>query len=130
MKKFIFSAVALIAAFAAQAITVSEAFDKIAAIPGVAISDMPQYDVAKEGLDSGKVAMLLGQSPDSVLSVKDQITDAETYETTVEGHHTYIYAQPAGEGKTVVLTITVTPMGPVCMLMQGTTEAALKMLND
>ena len=130
MKKLLFSAAALIAAMASQAITVSEAFDKISALPGVALSEMPNYDVAKEGLDYGKVAMLIGQPSDGVLAVKDEITDADLVETDIEGHHTYVYSQPAAEGKTTVLTITVTPMGPVCMLMEGNTEAALKMLED
>lgn len=122
MKKIALGLVALVSAFAAQAITVTEAFDQAAELPGAAVSEMPDYDVAKEGLDWGKIVMLLGQPKSVVDAIEAEITDPLMIETEVGGQPTRVYASGAVEGKAVVLSITNTPMGAVLMLAQGNAE--------
>lgn len=120
MKKMILGLAAAITAFGAQAITVNEAFDKISALPGAAVSDMPDYDVAKEGLDWGKIAMLIGSPATAMDAVAEEITDEKAGELEIDGHKSVIFTAPAAEeGKSLVLVITKTPMGPVAIFAQG-----------
>ncbi len=124
MKKFILSLIALIAAFGSQAITVSEAFDQIAAMPGAAVSDMPDYDVAKEGLDWGKVVILIGKPMDATDAIVAQITDKKVKEFEIDGHQSIAFASISEEeNKALVLVVTKTPMGPVVVLAQGGNDA-------
>lgn len=120
MKKFILGLAAVAATFGAQAITVTEAFDKISALQGAAVSEMPDYDIAKEGLDWGKMVMLIGSPADAMDAIAAEITDEKVQELEIQGHKSVIYAAPAAEeGKSLALVITKTPMGPVAMFVQG-----------
>lgn len=119
MKKIIFACLAILAAYTSKAITVAEAFDSIAKLPGAAVSEMPDYDVAKDGLDWGKVVMLLGQPSDSVKAIVAEIVDVETVETSIGGQPTTIYIQAQEDGTALALSVTYTPAGPVAIYASG-----------
>lgn len=130
MRKLIFFAIALLTSLVSQAITVEEAFKKISALPGAAVSDMPSEDVSKEGLEYGKVAILLGQNADKVIAIKDEVSDAAFYETNVEGFKTYVISQPGENGTERTLFVTLHSIGPVCVLGKGPAEAVQNIVKN
>lgn len=111
MKKFLFALVALLGFTGASAITLKEAFEKISDVPGVAVSDIPQYDVLKEGLDWGKAAMLMGANTATLQNINDilgEITDAERNEVSGDNGSTAItYIQPTSDGHYHGLVIAI-----------------------
>lgn len=120
MKKIFGALLALVlVSVGSQAITVTEAFAKIEKMDGVALSEMPQYDVAKEGLDVGKVAMLLGQPAGVLDGIEAEITDPLVVSQKIQGQDTNIYASEPVDGVTTALSITKTPVGPVVLFVQG-----------
>lgn len=102
MKIFLFALIALLGFTGASAITLEEAFKKISEVPGVAVSDIPQYDILKEGLDWGKAAMLMGASNATLQNINDilgEITEAERNEVNGDnGAVAIAYKQPTSDG--------------------------------
>ena len=123
MKKLIFSLVAIVASFGAQAITVGEAFDKIADLPGVAISEVPEHDCLKDGMDWGKVAMLMGaatSATDQFNTILAEITDEMTLETVAQGNNEVkAFTAKTESGRTQALVTVTMPQGIVAIYAQG-----------
>lgn len=120
MKKLFIALLAMLSLASARAITVEEAFARISEIPGVALSDFPEYDCLKEGLDWGKSAMLLGsnaQTLATLAAIEGEITDEKAIDVKdASGVNATIYVRPAGGDRMVGLII-------VTMQMQGQTNA-------
>lgn len=111
MKKFLFALAALLGFTGASAITLEEAFEKISEVPGVAVSDIPQYDILKEGLDWGKAALLMGASTATLQNINDilaEITDAERNEVNGDnGAAAITYKQPTADGHYLGLMVAI-----------------------
>lgn len=131
MKKLILSLIAVVASITASAITVSEAYDKIAALPGAAVSDVPQHDVLKDGMDWGKVVMLLGVPSDVVGQYKailGEITDELVLDTVAQGNNKVKgYAAKQDNGKTLAIIGVEMPTGCVVVYAQGNDDVIEKM---
>lgn len=67
MKKILMLMIVALATISVKAINVDEAYTKLAAVPGAALSDVPEYDCTKEGMDWGKVVMFIGADRKSVV---------------------------------------------------------------
>ena len=123
MKKILFLLVALMATVSAKAITVDEAFTKISAIPGAAISEVPEYDCTKDGMDWGKVAMFIGAQPSTIAKVTEvlaEITDPEVLDTKAQGSNQVNgYAAKQEDGRTRAIVSVTMPAGIVVLYAQG-----------
>lgn len=129
MKKILLSLALIASTMCASAITLTEAFDKFAAIPGVAVTEMPDYDVAKEGLDWGKVVIITGQSVNYVKPIQDEITGEPVMETSIGGQPTVIYGEKTDDDKSLALTMTKAPMGVIIVFAQGSGDVVDTMMK-
>lgn len=130
MKKLFVILVAAVASMTASAITVSEAFDKIAALPGAAVSDVPRQDAAENGMDWGKIVTLMGVSSDIVKrynAILGEITDEMVYDTVDQNNKVKGYAAKQKSGKTNALVVVETPQGCVVVYAQGDDDVIKKM---
>lgn len=131
MKKLILSLIAVVASMTASAITVSEAYEKLAALPGAALSDVPQHDVLKDGMDWGKIVMLLGASEDTVgqyNAILGEITDELVLDVLAQGSNKVKgYAAKQENGKTLALIGVQMPNGCVVVYAQGNDDVIEKM---
>ncbi len=124
MKKILMLLVVALAAVSVKAITVDEAYEKLAAVPGAALSDVPEYDCTKEGMDWGKVVMLIGANP-STLAQADEIladiTDPIVVDEAVQGNnHVKGYAAKQEDGRTrAIVCVTMPGTGMVIVYAQG-----------
>ncbi|MBD5246679.1 MAG: hypothetical protein HDS54_02705 [Barnesiella sp.] len=124
MKKIFMLMIVALAAVSVKAITVDEAFEKFVAIPGAAVSDVPDYDCTKEGMDWGKVVMLIGANP-STLAQADEvladITDPIVVDEAVQGNnHVKGYAAKQEDGRTrAIICVTMPGNGMVIVYAQG-----------
>lgn len=123
MKKFLFLLVALVATVSAKAITVDEAYTKITAVPGAAISEVPEYDCTKEGMDWGKVVMFIGAQPSTIAKVTEvlaEITDPEVLNTKAQGANQVTgFAAKQEDGRTRAIVSVAMPAGIVVLYAQG-----------
>lgn len=126
MRKIIFSLIALLAFVSGRAIDLTEAFQKIAAIPGAAVTDFPQHDCLLQGLDWGKAAMLMGapaQTAASIDSILSEITDAESQVIENQAGSGKIFTQSTADGRVIGLIYAKMTSGNmnnyVIMLAQG-----------
>lgn len=124
MKKILMLMIVALAAVGAKAITVDEAYNKIAAIPGAALSDVPEYDCTKEGMDWGKVVMFIGASKATIAEVNKvlaEITDPEVVNTTAQGSNSVIgYGAKQADGRTrALLSVDMPGAGVVVVYAQG-----------
>lgn len=127
MKKLFFAVTLMLTAvFAMRAITVDEAYAKIIALPGVAVSEMPEHDVLKDGMDWGKVAMFV-MVPDATLSqvnaVLDEITDTVALDKMAVDQSTGAASNPVkcftrvdDNGRTVALMTLFMPARKTCVV--------------
>lgn len=120
--------VALVSTFAAGAITLDEAFDRVSQLPGAAVSDIPSNDALEGAFERGQIVMLLGQPTDACDAIVEEITDVDKTEMTIDGHQSTICQTTNDKGNTVVLVLTRTPMGPVVMIAEGNKEVVNALL--
>lgn len=116
--------VVALAAITVKAITVGEAYDKIAAIPGAAISDVPEYDCTKEGMDWGKVVMFIGANQSTIAQVEKvmaEITDPEVVNEKAQGNNQVIgYGAEQENGRTLaIIYVNMPGVGAVVVYAQG-----------
>lgn len=124
MKKILMIMVMALAAVGMKAITVDEAYEQIAAIPGAAISDVPEYDCTKEGMDWGKVVMFIGANQSTVAQVEKvlaEITDPEVLNTKAQGNNQVLgYATQQENGRTrAIVYVSMPGAGSVVLYAQG-----------
>lgn len=124
MKKILMMMIVALATVSVKAITVDEAYNKIASIDGVAISDVPEYDCTKEGMDWGKVAMFIGASQstlDEVEKVLAEITDEVVVDQTAQGNNKVIgFAAKQEDGRTrALISVNMPNAGIVVVYAQG-----------
>ncbi|MBD5347737.1 MAG: hypothetical protein HDR84_00620 [Bacteroides sp.] len=131
MRKLIFVAIALLTSLVSQGITVEEAFKKISALPGASAENISGLDLEALGLDYGRQVVFIGnESTDRVLAVKDEITGAELSEVNDQKYPVYIFLQSIPAEKMALFTVTLHPMGPVCMLIKGSVDAVQNLGKD
>lgn len=124
MKKLAVILVALAACFSTQAISISEAYERIAALPGAALSDIPEYDCLKDGMDWGHVVMLMGAAEatcNEVEQITGEITDPLAVDVMAQGtNHVLGYTSKTEEGRTqVLLVMSMSNMGIIAIWAQG-----------
>lgn len=116
--------VVALAAVSVKAITVDEAYNKISAIPGAALSDVPEYDCTKEGMDWGKVVMFIGASKSTLAEVNkvlSEITDPEVVNVKAQGNNNVIgYGAKQADGRTrAIVSVEMPGSGIVVVYAQG-----------
>lgn len=124
MKKILMILMVAVAAVSAKAITVDEAYGQIAAIPGAALSDVPDYDCTKEGMDWGKVVMFIGANQSTVAQIEQvlaEITDEEVINTKAQGSNQVLgYARKQDDGRTrAIVYVSMPGAGSVVLYAQG-----------
>lgn len=116
--------VVALAAVSVKAINVDEAYEKLAGLPGAALSDVPEYDCTKEGMDWGKVVMLIGAAPSTLAqadAILAEITDPLIINESVQGaNHVKGYAAKQEDGRTrAIVCVTMPGTGMVVVYAQG-----------
>jgi len=124
MKKILMLMMVAMAAVGVKAITVDEAYGKLAAIPGAALSDVPEYDCTKEGMDWGKVVMFVGASQSTIAEVENvlaEITDPEVVNEKAQGNNQVVgYAAKQEDGRTrALVSVNMPGVGVVIVYAQG-----------
>lgn len=128
MKKIFLAIVSLMSFIGASAITMDEAFDQVAAMPGAAVSDMPKNDALKDAFEYGKVVFLMGQPSTAADAIVAEITDEKFGDMEIDGHSSSIYQKKDEAGNTTVFILTRTPMGPMVMIAKGKGDVLKNML--
>ena len=113
-----------LAAVSVKAINVDEAYGKLAAIPGAALSDVPEYDCTKEGMDWGKVVMFIGANQSTLAEAQKvlaEITDPEVVNEKAQGNNQVIgYAAKQEDGRTrALVSVNMPGAGLVVVYAQG-----------
>ena len=124
MKKILMLMAVALVAISAKAITVDEAYSRIAAIDGAAISDVPEYDCTKEGMDWGKVVMFIGASQSTLAEVEAvlaEVTDELVVDQTAQGNNKVVgYAAKQEDGRTrAIISVNMPQAGIVVVYAQG-----------
>lgn len=135
MKKILFSLFALVACVSASAITVDEAYDKLAALPGAALSEVPEYDCLKEGMDWGKVVMFMGCSQSTIASITEilaEITDESTDATVTSGKGVTatVFTRPVSEEKQRALVTSIQSNNGMNVAVVIYCEGGMDMVDD
>lgn len=124
MKKILMLMMVALAAVSVKAINVDEAYGKLAAIPGAALSDVPEYDCTKEGMDWGKVVMFIGANQSTLAEAQKvlaEITDPEVVNEKAQGNNQVIgYAAKQEDGRTrALVSVNMPGAGLVVVYAQG-----------
>lgn len=124
--------VVALAAVSVKAINVDEAYNKLTEIPGAALSDVPEYDCTKEGMDWGKVVMFIGASQATIAEVDKvlaEITDNVVVDEKAQGdNHVLGYAAKQKDGRTRALVSVHMPgAGVVVVYAQGNDDVISSM---
>lgn len=121
--------VALSAVVGVMANQLDDVFVKICSLEGVEVSDIPEYDCLKEGFDSGKVAMIVGQHKvEAVRSILAKLDDPVISEeqngikvlgwqiVESENKATGLVATAQTEGQDVVMVVVLAkgPENSIC----------------
>lgn len=123
MKKFLILLIVVFATVTAKAINVDEAYNRISAIPGAALSDVPEEDCAKEKMDWGRVIMFVNTPAatlEKVNKIIATITDKKVVEENTQGNHVEGYAAAQSDGRTrALVSVTMPGVGIVIVYAQG-----------
>ena len=124
MKKILMLMIVALAAVSVKAINVDEAYNKLTEIPGAALSDVPEYDCTKEGVDWGKVVMFIGASPATIAEVQKvlaEVTDPVVVDEKAQGNnHVVGYAAKQEDGRTrALVSVNMPGAGLVVVYAQG-----------
>ncbi|MCM1347881.1 MAG: hypothetical protein NC338_00595 [Firmicutes bacterium] len=134
MKKILMLMIVAFAAFELNAITIGDAYNQIAAIPGATLSDVPEDDCTKEGMDWGKIVMFIGVDNSTVAQVEktlSKITDPEVLNSKSEYGNSMIgYASRLNNGRVVALVYVDNPgAGCIVLYAQGDDNIVNDMKN-
>lgn len=124
MKKILMLMIVALATISVKAITVEEAYNQLAEVPGAALSDVPEYDCTKEGMDWGKVIMFIGAQPATLTQVESilgDITDPVVVDQMAQdNNHVVGYAAQQEDGRTrALVSVSMPGVGMVIVYAQG-----------
>lgn len=124
MKKILMLMIVAFATISVKAITVDEAYNQLAETPGAALSEVPEYDCTKEGMDWGKVVMFIRAQPATLTQVESilgDITDPVVLDQMAQdNNHVIGYAAKQEDGRTrALVSVTMPGVGIVVIYAQG-----------